>query len=116
MPNYVFECKNCNKVYEELVARWDETGKYSNVACPACGSKRKEQMATACGHMFSNPVGTGRWNSASTGHDYRYKTKQASDRDLREKAEKKSHMGSGKDIYKDHGDLNVDKNWDFDKI
>lgn len=115
MPNYVFECKKCNEVYEELTS-WDETGKYASVVCPHCGSKKKEQRATCCNFMFSNPVGTDRWNSDSLGHDYRYKTKQKSDRETREAAEKKSHMGSGKDIYKDHGDLNVDKNWDFSKI
>lgn len=115
MPNYVFECKNCHLVYEELT-KWDETGKYKDVVCPECGSKKKEQRATCCNFMFANPEGTDRWNSDSTGHDYRYKTKQKGDRELREAAEKKSHMGSGSEIYKQFDDLNKDKNWDFDKI
>lgn len=115
MPNYVFECKNCSVVYEELTS-WDETGKYAGVVCPKCGSKKKEQRVTACNFNFGNPVGTDRWNSDATGHDFRYKTKQQSDRDLREAAEKRSHMGKGEEIYKPTDDLNKDDNWDFSKI
>lgn len=115
MPFYLFECKECNVVYEEFT-RWDETGEYKDVACPKCGSKKKEKRATCCNFMFSNPEGTDRWNSDSTGHDYRYKTKQKETREERENAQKKSHMGGTDEIYKKYDDLNKDKNWDFDKI
>ena len=36
MPNFVFECKECNLVYEDLTS-WDKTGKYAKVVCPKCG-------------------------------------------------------------------------------
>lgn len=115
IPSYRFECRKCSSVYEDLV-KFDPSGKYKDVSCPECGSKRKNQLATACEFCFSNPEGTSRWISSSRGHDYRYKHKQPSVRMEREMAEKRSHMGSSKEIYKELNDLKNDKNFDFSKI
>ena len=71
MPFYEFCCKKCKNVYEELTSH-DPTGKYKDVACPSCKSKSKEKLMSACSYQFSNPEGTDRWNSESSGHDYRF--------------------------------------------
>jgi len=93
MPTYIFECKNCQNIYEDLTPH-DETGKYKNVECPDCGSKKKLKLLSACNFNFADPVGSDRWNSDSTGHDYRYKYNQPNVRKEREMAKKMSHMGS----------------------
>jgi putative FmdB family regulatory protein len=115
MPNYVFECKKCGKVYEELT-RYDESGKYADVKCPDCGSAKKDKLMTACYFQFAQPEGTDRWNSDSTGHDYRYKSKQKSIRKEREAAEKASHMGSSEEIYRPINDLDKGNPFDFSKV
>jgi len=60
--------------------------------------------------MFTNPVGTDRWNSSSSGHDYRFKHNIPKVKAEREMAEQLSHMGSNpygdtsdKDIQMDTG-------------
>jgi putative FmdB family regulatory protein len=93
MPTYVFQCKKCNKVYEELT-KWDKMGKYKDVCCPDCGSKKKNQLPTCANFQFSNPVGTDRWNSDSTGHDYRFKYNIPKVKKEREMAQALSHMGA----------------------
>jgi putative FmdB family regulatory protein len=91
MPLYEFECKSCNKPYDEIV-RYDETGTYEDVECPRCGSKKKDKLVSACNHAFTNPVGTDKWNSESTGHDYRFKHNIPKVKKEREMAEALSHM------------------------
>lgn len=107
MPNYRFECKKCKKEYYELCS-YDSTGKYSKVKCPHCKSKSKMQLITSCSFQFTNPVGTDRWNSDSTGHDYRFKHNIPKVQQERQMAEALSHMGSSP--YKDttEDDLNLD--------
>lgn len=93
MPLYEFECKSCNKQYDEI-SRYDETGMYEDVECPHCGSKKKDKLVSACNYTFTNPVGTDKWNSESTGHDYRFKYNIPKVKKEREVAEAASHMGS----------------------
>lgn len=93
MPLYTFECKKCEQTYDEL-ATYDETGKYSSVKCPHCNSKRKTKLMSAVNFAFSNPVGTDRWNSSTTGHDYRFKHNIPKVQAERKMAEAMSHMGS----------------------
>jgi putative FmdB family regulatory protein len=93
MPNYDFECKNCNETYEEL-ATFDETGVYESVVCPKCGSKKKDKLMSACNHAFTNPEGTDRWNNSQTGHDYRFKHNIPKVKQERAMAEAMSHMGN----------------------
>jgi putative FmdB family regulatory protein len=115
MPNYVFECKKCKKVYEELCS-YDDTEKYEGVKCPDCGHGKKTKLITACYFKFAQPEGTDRWNSDSTGHDYRYKSKQKQISDERAAAEAASHMGSGDEIYRPIDDLNKGDPFDFSKV
>lgn len=90
---YDFECKKCKTVYEELT-EYDATGKYKGVKCPHCGSKRKIKLMNCCAFNFTNPVGTDRWNSDDTGHDYRFKHNAPNVKKEREMAEQMSHMGA----------------------
>lgn len=108
MPRYDFKCKKCECVYEEIVA-YDESGKYSTIKCPECGSKKKDKLITTCNYSFSNPIGTDRWNSESSGHDYRFKHNLPKVLDERRRAEENSHMG--KKVYKDINDLDNDASW-----
>lgn len=96
MPFYNFVCKKCTKEYEELTA-YDPTEKYKELSCPNCKSKQKQKIicGDAC-FTFSNPIGTGKWTSDSTGHDYRHKwntERKGGIRDQRKYAEQNSHMG-----------------------
>jgi putative FmdB family regulatory protein len=93
MPIYKFECKKCHESYDEL-ASYDESGKYPSVVCPNCGSTEKDKLATSSNFNFSNPIGTDRWNSGSTGHDYRFKHNIPKVQAERKMAEVMSHMGS----------------------
>lgn len=96
MPTYNFECKNkkCGKTYEDFAFRFDESGKYPDIVCPHCRSKRKKQLMSAANFAFTNPVGTDRWNNTSTGHDYRFKHNIPKVKAEREMAEQFSHMGA----------------------
>ena len=93
MPNYEFNCKKCKKKYEALTS-YDESGKYKDVKCPHCNSKSKTKLMSACNHAFTNPVGTDRWNSDSSGHDYRFKHNIPNVQKEREMAQALSHMGT----------------------
>lgn len=110
MPTLVFECKKCKFCYEDLVDH-DVTGKYKDVTCPECGSKRKNQLPTACNFIFAQPEGTKRFNND---HGYRFEHKKPSVIAQRENAMKKSHMGSNP--YNNIDDTNDDKNFDFKNI
>jgi putative FmdB family regulatory protein len=93
MPFYEFQCLKCDSKYTEMTS-WDETGKWAKVKCPECGSKKKEKLISVCSFKFAQPEGTDRWNSDSTGHDYRYKYNAPKIREERAMAEALSHMGS----------------------
>ena len=93
MPLYEFECKKCKINYDAL-AIFDETGKYKDVVCPECGSKRKNKLMSASHFAFTNPEGTDRWNSGSSGHDYRFKHNIPKVKQERKMAEALSHMGT----------------------
>ncbi len=93
MPVFEFRCKNCNVVYDALTA-FDETNKYKGVECPECGSKKKDKLMSGCAIVFAQPEGTDKWNSDSTGHDYRFKHNIPKVKQEREMAEALSHMGT----------------------
>lgn len=92
MPIYEFECKKCKIIYETM-AEYDETEKYKKVSCPKCKSKSKTKLLSSCGFNFTNPVGTDRWVSDSTGHDYRYNYNLPNVHKQREFAQQNSHVG-----------------------
>ncbi len=89
MPTYVFSCLKCKHSYETLTA-FDPSGKYADVTCPECKSKRKVQGVTAANIKFTNPKDTSKFDN----FDYRagYNLEQA--QNLRREAEKASHVGS----------------------
>ncbi len=103
MPLYEFECKKCKQRYDEI-ASYDETGKYEGVVCPHCGSKSKDKLVSMVSFNFTNPVGTDRWNSEATGHDYRFKHNIPNVQRERQMAEQ---MAGKDNPYKDLGDTNL---------
>jgi putative FmdB family regulatory protein len=103
MPLYEFECKSCEKKYDEL-AKYDESGKYPEVVCPHCGSKKKDRLMSMVSFTFTNPVGTDRWNSESTGHDYRFKHNIPNVQRERQLAEQ---FAKGENPYRDLGDMDL---------
>ena len=93
MPFYDFKCSECDFVYCER-SSYDETGVYEGVICPECGAEKKEKLFnTSISFNFANPVGTDRWNSMTSGHDYRYKHNAPDIAANRQNAEDQSHMG-----------------------
>jgi putative FmdB family regulatory protein len=98
MPIYEFICNDCNKEYDDL-CDYDETDKYEDVICPHCDSGDKKKLLSACKHAFEGDavIGTDKWNSDSTGHDYRFKYNLPKVINQRKHAEINSHMG--KDPY-----------------
>lgn len=92
MALYQFECLKCKKEYEEF-SSYDESGKYPKVTCPHCNSKRKNRVVSGCAFNFTNPVGTDRWHSEKSGHDYRYKHNLPNVQRERQLAQRASHMG-----------------------
>lgn len=93
MPTFEFKCKNCKSNYDALT-RFDETGKYKDVICPECGSKKKEKIMSSPSFAFAQPQGTDKWNSMSKGHDYRFKHNIPKVKEERAMAEALSHMGT----------------------
>jgi hypothetical protein len=66
--------------------------------CENCGSKSKDRLFSPVNHTFdgASVIGTDRWCSADTGHDYRFqynKERPGGLRDQRAQAEALSHMG-----------------------
>lgn len=107
MPMYEFLCLKCDTLYEELCT-YDETEKYKGVKCPECGSKKKTKQVSACSFQFAQPEGTDRWNSESTGHDYRFKTNLPKVIEQRKQAELASHMGANPYTDTSAADINMD--------
>lgn len=112
MPRYEFECEKCQCVYDiwSLMAEKDQNVKKGK--CPKCKSKKKKEIIGCPNFTFGNPVGTDRWNSDSTGHDYRFHhemEKPGGVIDQRKNAEEKSHVGATP--YREINDLGNDKNW-----
>lgn len=108
MPIYNFECSKCHKTYEQLTS-YDETDEYKDISCPSCGSKKKIKLLSLFSWNFKNPVGTGVWNSDSTGHDYRFKHNLPNVAKQREEAQKASHVGTSP--YQEINDLDNDNTW-----
>ncbi len=93
MPIYDFECSDCDFRYQELT-KFDKQGKYPDISCPKCKSKKKEKLISMCGFAFGDPVGTDRWTSDGHGHDYRFQHNIPNLKEQRAVAEATSHMGN----------------------
>lgn len=89
LPSYVFLCSKCENQYESLT-NFDSTGKYKEVSCPSCKSKKKKQQVTFANIKFTNPKDTSKFDNF--GYRAGYNLEQA--QDLRRKAEEASHMGN----------------------
>ena len=93
MPMYTFKCSKCESKFEEL-AKFDEACIFPDVKCPECGSKKKEFLISPVSFAFSNPIGTDRWTSDGSGHDYRFHYNAPNVKKQRQIAEATSHMGA----------------------
>ena len=95
MPFYELECKKCGNIFDVFSPLMSEKENYIKKAkCEKCGSKSKQEHIKGANFNFSNPVGTDRWNSSNTGHDYRFKYNMPNVKKQREAAEIVSHMGT----------------------
>lgn len=89
MPNYDFMCGGCNKSYSSL-EQFDPTGKYKDVRCPKCNSKKKKKLPSAGNIKFTNPKDTSKFDNFSYRAGYNLEKAQ----DERRAAESQSHMGT----------------------
>jgi len=107
IPRYDFQCKKCEFIFDDIAA-YDEEGKYPTVVCPKCNSQEKEKLVSCCNFNFSNPVGTDRWNSESSGHEYRFKHNLPNVIEQRKKAEIAQKTSNP---YNRIDDLNKNDSW-----
>lgn len=89
MPNYEFVCGSCKKTYSSLEP-FDPTGKYKDVRCTHCNSKKKKMKPTAGNIKFTNPQDTSKFDNFSYRAGYNLEKAQ----NERRAAEDQSHMGS----------------------
>lgn len=89
MPTYEFLCGKCNKTYSSLES-FDPTGKYKDVRCTHCDSKKKKMKPTAANIKFGNPKDTSKFDNFSYRAGYNLEMAQ----NERRAAEDQSHMGS----------------------
>jgi len=90
MPIYNFKCLKCSEEYEELTS-YDETGKYKDIKCPQCKSKKKLRTFDydiTC--TFGNPKESSKWDNFG----YRAGHNMEKAKSERRAAETKSHMGT----------------------
>jgi len=73
MPIYEMNCEGCGGVYDVWSSMSKKDESVGSAKCPSCGSGEKTEIVGCPSMNFTNPVGTDRWNSESTGHDYRFK-------------------------------------------
>ena len=109
MPSYDFQCKKCDKVWEELMSMKDFDN-IKKLKCPACGSKKKDRLLGASSIMFAYPRESSKWNN----FDYRAGKTMEEAQDCRRNAQEKSHMGANP--YENYeaqvaADINNDANW-----
>jgi len=78
------------------------------VSCPNCSSSKKEKLISSCSFNFSNPVGTDRWNSQNSGHEYRFKHNLPNVIEQRKRAEIAQKTISP---YNHIDDLNKNSSW-----
>lgn len=85
----MFKCLKCSKYYEELT-QYDESGKYKDIKCPDCKSKKKEQtFGYEVNCTFDKPKESSKWESFS----YRAGYNMEKAKEDRRNAAAKSHMG-----------------------
>ncbi len=68
MPNYSFECKKCECVFEEICSYSDCESKFPDVRCPECKSKslNKNVMGGRCAEViFDKPRESSKWDNWS---------------------------------------------------
>lgn len=111
MIRYEFECVECHAIYDVWSSAKDKKKNVNKAKCPNCSSKKKQENFGVA-FKFGNPIGTDKWGSDSTGHDFRHKwnmMRKGGVIDQRKHAEEKSHVGPTP--YREIDDLNKDSSW-----
>jgi len=106
MPRYEFTCEQCGEVIDLFCSMAEKKDAVKKIKCEKCSSTEIQENFGFL-FNFSNPEGTDRWNSESTGHDYRFKhnyEKPGGTADQRKNAERHSHVGD--DPYRKIDDIN----------
>lgn len=88
MPTYVFECPDCEHVFEEFQRKMSDRPKTRK--CPACGGRARRRITGGAGFLFK---GEGFYAT-----DYRseeYRSKAESEKEAPEGGKKKKEGGSG---------------------
>lgn len=98
MPVYAFTCSSCKKNYDDFT-NFDLTGKYKDVKCPHCNSRKKKQNLTAANLKFANPQDTSKFDNFSYRAGYNLDKAQ----NERRAAESASHVGAAP--YMAHDDI-----------
>lgn len=112
MPFYDFECEKCEEKFDVFCSMSEKESNIKKIKCPSCNSKSVKEIVGCPSINFSNPVGTDRWHSDKSGHDYRHKynmDRPGGVRDLRKHAESKSRVG--KDPYRKIDDISSGKHF-----
>lgn len=67
MALYSFECKKCNKIFEEICTFDDHDKGFPDMRCPECKSKslKKNILAGPPNVSFSNPRESSKWDNWS---------------------------------------------------
>ena len=114
MPFYGFICKKCGHEYEIMSSFKKKEENTKKESCPECGSKSKKEKIAVPNFIFTNPVGTSKFEKS---HDYRYKwnnERPGGVRDQRANAEKNSHMGSNP--YNDLVSQDIEKDSNYGEV
>lgn len=96
MAFYDMKCLKCECIYEVSSTISGKEENVKKAKCPECKSKRKEELIGVPGYKFNQVIGTDRYMSDGTGHDYRHNwnmDRKGGVRDQRKYAEANSHVG-----------------------
>lgn len=65
MPNYCFECKKCEKQFDEICSFADFDAGFPGVRCPDCNSKKlnKNVMTSPPAATFADPRSSSKWDN-----------------------------------------------------
>lgn len=108
MPFYDYECKKCNKIFDEMVsiAKVDKF----KASCPDCKSKKTQRLISKnISVSFTNPQDTSKWDS----FEYRAGFNMEKAKAERRAAEAAQAQDNPYQNWGSHidADLNNDANW-----
>ena len=100
MPCHDFACGDCGTYFEEFCQKHDDTGKYTDVACPSCRSHEHKLIPSVFGLSFADPTTSSKFDN----FEYRAGYNLDKARGIRRQGEASNHMGSN--VHANIDDLN----------